>query len=64
MRYIVCGMGKTRRAKQKEIPSGGNLCYSSNQITDCWEDVIDNTGRVSPLPEHAGKKVIMIVLKE
>ena len=57
-------MGKTRRAKQKEIPSGSNICYSSSQIADCWEDIIDSSGRSSPLPEHAGKRVVIIVLKD
>jgi len=57
-------MGKPRRAKQKYIPTGSILCYNQCQIKDCWEDILDGTGRCSPLQEHAGERIVMIVLEK
>ncbi len=57
-------MAKQRRAKQKELPTNSMISYNTNQIEACWEDILDPSGRFSPLPEYAGYDVVMYVLKK
>lgn len=57
-------MSKPRKAVKKDIPAGSTICYQERDIASCWETEIDNTGRVTPLPEHAGNTVVMVVLKK
>ncbi len=58
-------MAKQRRAKQKDIPKDSTILYHESQMESCWEDTLDPHGRfVTPLPEYAGYRVVMYVLKK
>jgi hypothetical protein len=57
-------MAKQRRAKHVELPTGGQLVYTYDKIENITEDILDSTGRTTPLPEYSGFNIVRIVLKK